>query len=721
MYRFEARIVGRSQGKSATKSAAHNTGKRNSAVKAAAYLSRSEMTDATGQGWDYSSHFGGAGAMLLLPKGAPAEFSDREFLWRSVEKIENRKDSMLARDPIITMPWQLTQKEMWAATTKFARQEFVSQGKPVDLGLHIYGEPWKAERKATKEKLEVWKDRGYPFYEQGQVPDDCTGPHVLIVRGKQEQIKAYHLYQPHMHLMTTFRSLDPDSPTGWAKHKDTVTNGHWAPHDKAYVLHLKKAWAEIGADALLAKGLTVDAERFRVGYLTIPEQRKAAIERGDTEWADQLNRQAEPKKGPIAAKMEREDRGDESKAFLQWLQVRTGNEIIVIDRQIEVLETQQKRTKAVSDTTIASPEDIGTKQRREREENLRDRESILIDGKWRTDEAERLTRQVEHDRSHAEEEKRKEAERRSATDDFKSPRERYLDSLGQHRGSHNTFDLLLSAARIEASDIQREHNSIERQARDATDPDKKRDLLLVRDIQHAEYMADVSGRLSEYSRYAAGPNPRRELDEDGKPLPTQAERHAEQQKHWDDETTRLRAERGNLQELMLKKSMDQAVNLKDTQDLQRTAGFDPNHMEPGIYRPLDHHLERTNGIVGAGGDPEEMWRRVWEDSAGSPVRANIDKGSSEVRETVDDRRAMQQAMQAERQLNDPHHEVTGRISDALKAVRAAEENLAPEKHKAEEGRTEKWEKVVADRETAKTGLEEGVAHDKANARGGFSL
>jgi len=45
MYRFEARYVGRSQGKSSTKAAAHNTGKRTSAVAAAAYLARAEITD----------------------------------------------------------------------------------------------------------------------------------------------------------------------------------------------------------------------------------------------------------------------------------------------------------------------------------------------------------------------------------------------------------------------------------------------------------------------------------------------------------------------------------------------------------------------------------------------------------------------------------------------------------------------------------------------------
>ena len=53
MYRFEARIVGRSQGKSATKAASHNTGKRTSAVASAAYLSRSAMTDErSGETWE---------------------------------------------------------------------------------------------------------------------------------------------------------------------------------------------------------------------------------------------------------------------------------------------------------------------------------------------------------------------------------------------------------------------------------------------------------------------------------------------------------------------------------------------------------------------------------------------------------------------------------------------------------------------------------------------
>ena len=46
--------------------------------------------------------------------------------------LAQRKDSMLARDYIITMPYGLTKAQMWAAIKDFAQEQFVSKGKPAD-------------------------------------------------------------------------------------------------------------------------------------------------------------------------------------------------------------------------------------------------------------------------------------------------------------------------------------------------------------------------------------------------------------------------------------------------------------------------------------------------------------------------------------------------------------------------------------------------------------
>ena len=230
MYRFEARIIGRSQGKSAVKQSAHNTGKRNSAVASAAYLSRSEIADErTGQTWDYSRHFGGAGAILLTPAITPEWLDNRHALWNQVERAEPRKDAMLARDFIITMPYGLSPKQMFACAAEFAREQFVSKGKPVDIGLHVYGEPWGARATVTQDKIADWKEWKYPFFNVGKVPEDFHGPHIAVERWQNGNPRNYYLYQPHIHMMTPFRSIDPASTTGFSPRKETVPSETGTP------------------------------------------------------------------------------------------------------------------------------------------------------------------------------------------------------------------------------------------------------------------------------------------------------------------------------------------------------------------------------------------------------------------------------------------------------------------------------------------------------------
>lgn len=564
MYAFHARIIGRSQGKSTTKAASHNTGKRNSAVKASAYLSRSELTDAKGQTWDYSQHFGGGGSLLLLPPGAPDAFKDRQYLWQSVEKVENRSDSMLARDPIITMPWEFTQTEMWAAVTKFAKQEFVSQGKPVDLGLHIYGEPWRAWADATKAKIEVWKEQKFPFYEQGNVPENNTGPHVLIVRGKRNQIKDYYLYQPHMHLMTTFRSLDLTSPTGWAKHKDTVTKEHWAVADEKYLLHLKKAWADIGADALLAKGLTVEAARFRVGYMNLADQRREAIKRGDLEWARELDRKPEPKKGPIASKNEREDKGHESAEIIEWQKVKAeNNEVRAINDRIAVLENEvidllAERLKRLQ-TEKAMSESPDDKRRKEADYQLAAEVGGLKTAEFQQLRAEDFIRanKEQSDRAKQDEEKLK-AEQKARVDagDITDAKARYAQASIQF-DIRRPYASLCDVAAAENAAYHREQDNLAKQAADEKDPAKRQSILLRKDIEHADYMAMTSERLAGISYVVTG-----RRDEG-----SQFDTDRKAAKDWRERGTALREERRDLQKQMDERVYDDVD--RHVKDLQR--------------------------------------------------------------------------------------------------------------------------------------------------------
>src|SRR5581483_12374154 len=91
--------------------------------------------------------------------------------------------------------------------------------------------------------------------------------------------------------------------------KDRPPEGkHPAEHWKAELRTWREAWANTGADALAKAGFAIEAVRFRHGHLTLEKQREAAIARGDQAWAGILDREAEPKQGPLATKIEREGR-----------------------------------------------------------------------------------------------------------------------------------------------------------------------------------------------------------------------------------------------------------------------------------------------------------------------------------------------------------------------------------------------------------------------------
>ena len=74
-------------------------GKGKSAVAASAYRSGEKIkNEYDGIVHDFTRKGGIAHTEILLPQNAPQEFSDREILWNSVEKIEKSKNSQLARE-----------------------------------------------------------------------------------------------------------------------------------------------------------------------------------------------------------------------------------------------------------------------------------------------------------------------------------------------------------------------------------------------------------------------------------------------------------------------------------------------------------------------------------------------------------------------------------------------------------------------------------------------
>lgn len=122
-YRFSAKVISRSTGRSATGAAAYRAG----------VMITDERTDMT---HDYTRRRGVVHAEILTPDDAPEWMQDRAALWNAVEHAERRKDAQLAREIQINLPHELDPETRRNLARDFVEQEFVSRGMVADLTIH---------------------------------------------------------------------------------------------------------------------------------------------------------------------------------------------------------------------------------------------------------------------------------------------------------------------------------------------------------------------------------------------------------------------------------------------------------------------------------------------------------------------------------------------------------------------------------------------------------
>jgi len=122
-FHLSAKIIGRSDGRSAVAAAAYRAGVR---------IERDE----TGDVKDYRRKGGVVSADILTPEGAPAWAQDRAQLWTAVEAVETRKNSQLAREIELALANELTAEQARDLALSWARDELVSRGMVVDVCIH---------------------------------------------------------------------------------------------------------------------------------------------------------------------------------------------------------------------------------------------------------------------------------------------------------------------------------------------------------------------------------------------------------------------------------------------------------------------------------------------------------------------------------------------------------------------------------------------------------
>jgi hypothetical protein len=309
-YHFTAKPICRSKGQNAVHTAAYNArtqlyderegretkdygqSKSQSAVHTAAYNAREQLNDER-EGRE-TKHYGKQGEHseaqftgIFAPKDAPAWCHDREQLWNHAEAAEKRKDGQTARNVEFALPAELTPEQRKMLVTDYARETFARRGMIADVAIH-----------------------------------------APSADGDQRNY--------HVHCLLTMRKLDGEE---FSKTKCREWNS------RAELEMWREKWAEKGANYLERAGHHEEAERWRHGHEKLEDQRAAALERGDKEFAESIDRVPTQHKGANVTAMEKRneagERGDEQRDQAESNALRM--ELRGVDRSIAEEEERRKR------------------------------------------------------------------------------------------------------------------------------------------------------------------------------------------------------------------------------------------------------------------------------------------------------------------------------------------------------------------------------------------
>lgn len=161
LYHLTVNQIRRSAGQSAIASAAYRAGER-------------LYSDYYGEYSDYTRKGGVICSEILLPPHAPPEYQDRATLWNAVEQVEKHKKAQLAYSFDIALQNELSMEENIALAREFVQRYLVGSGMIADLAVHA------------------------PDKEDGGIPN------------------------PHFHVMTTMRPINPDGTWGQKQRREYV-------------------------------------------------------------------------------------------------------------------------------------------------------------------------------------------------------------------------------------------------------------------------------------------------------------------------------------------------------------------------------------------------------------------------------------------------------------------------------------------------------------------
>ena len=108
IYHFSVKAISRSDGRSAVACAAYRSGEK-------------LVCDYYGKEQDYTKKTGVEHTKIYAPENTNPDLLNRQKLWNTVEKVENRKNSLLAREFEIAFPEELNAEERKTSSMIYAR------------------------------------------------------------------------------------------------------------------------------------------------------------------------------------------------------------------------------------------------------------------------------------------------------------------------------------------------------------------------------------------------------------------------------------------------------------------------------------------------------------------------------------------------------------------------------------------------------------------------
>ncbi|MDY1548547.1 MobA/MobL family protein [Luteibacter sahnii] len=256
----------------------HTRSKGHSAVAGVAYRLGLRLQDRrTGEWHDYRRREAGAeivATLTVAPVGAPAWVLDPQTAWTEVEAAERRKDSQLAHDFRLPIPFGVSDADALAMARRVAQRICDDLHTFVSIGLH---------RDSTVDAMGIAK------------PHDRVGIHA-------------HLYFPTRRLV-----FQADASSGDGNSEGETGEGTWVLGDKLRVLSTKAtaaacierfnaAWAEAANEFAAAAGQVPDFSHLsyaRLGLSKIPQLTLGAAatameRRGERSWKGDLARAGAP-------------------------------------------------------------------------------------------------------------------------------------------------------------------------------------------------------------------------------------------------------------------------------------------------------------------------------------------------------------------------------------------------------------------------------------------